>query len=54
MKKEINEKHYCKLHSFIGTEYERETCPDCNSCEICGTFLGDSTIAMCKCGKYRW
>ena len=48
------EKFYCKLHSFTGTEAERETCPDCNSCEECGTFLGDSTVAMCKCGKYKW
>lgn len=48
------QKSYCKLHSFTGSEADRETCPDCNSCEDCGTFLGDSTIAMCKCGKYKW
>ena len=50
----MEEKTYCKLHSFVGTETERETCVDCNSCEDCGTFLGDSTVAMCKCGKYKW
>lgn len=25
------EKHYCKLHSFTGSEVEIENCPDCNS-----------------------
>ncbi|MFW9872336.1 MAG: hypothetical protein ACFFG0_04475 [Candidatus Thorarchaeota archaeon] len=23
-------------------------------CEECGFFLGDSTQAMCNCGKYKW
>ncbi|MEX0598947.1 MAG: hypothetical protein WD512_20855, partial [Candidatus Paceibacterota bacterium] len=27
-----------------GSEADRETCPDCNSCEDCGTFLGDSKM----------
>ncbi len=27
---------------------------DLPRCEACKTFLGDSTIAICKCGKYRW
>lgn len=22
-------KQYCKLHSFTGSEYESDTCPDC-------------------------
>lgn len=23
-------------------------------CEDCGHFLGDSTVAICDCGKYKW
>jgi len=42
-----------EVHKLM-QKHNRDTCLICNSCEVCGVGLYDSTVAMCKCGKYKW